>query len=203
MADVQVGFPFRSRVEHDPQGGVAVIQMKDIDDADLLHAEGAIRVSLPPSKGRHLLREGDVLFRSRGRTNGAAVVGPGIGPAVLAAPLLLIRPRGGVHPAYLCWFLNDPVTQQSLAKLARGTAVHMISVEAIKDLDVTVPSIDRQRLIAKIAALANREHQLTVEIGAQTHRLRQAVLMRSARDFRRWPGKGGGRGAGTPLPPVS
>ena len=93
LADVKMGYPFRSRLEHDPQGDVAVIQMKDIDDANLLHAEEAIRVTLPKGKTHHLLRAGDLLFRSRGRSNGAAQVLEGIGPAVLSAPMLLIRPH--------------------------------------------------------------------------------------------------------------
>jgi len=33
LAEVQMGYPFRSRLEHDPQGDIAVIQMKDIDSA--------------------------------------------------------------------------------------------------------------------------------------------------------------------------
>ena len=93
LAEVQMGYPFRSRLEHDPQGDVTVIQMKDIDDANLLHAEEAIQVALPKGKTHHLLCAGDLLFRSRGRSNGAAQVLEGIGPAVLAAPMLLIRPH--------------------------------------------------------------------------------------------------------------
>ena len=46
LAEIQMGYPFRSRLEHDPQGDVTVIQMKDIDDANLLHADEAIRVTL-------------------------------------------------------------------------------------------------------------------------------------------------------------
>ena len=82
LAEVQMGYPFRSRLEHDPQGDVAVIQMKDIDDANLLHAAEAIRIALPKGKTHHLLRPGDLLFRSRGRSNGAALVLEGISPPV-------------------------------------------------------------------------------------------------------------------------
>ncbi len=53
LAEIRMGYPFRSRLEHEPDGNVAVIQMKDIDDTDLLHAQDAIRVSLPDVKARH------------------------------------------------------------------------------------------------------------------------------------------------------
>ena len=184
LADVQMGYPFRSRLEHDPQGNVAVIQMKDIDDANLLRAGGAVRVALPGGKGRHLLRAGDLLFRSRGRRNGAVLVSDGIGPAVLAAPMLLIRPHG-VLPEYLCWFLNAPATQTGLAAVAEGTSVQMISAEALKDLDVPLPPVAQQRGIAEAAALAAREQSLLAQIADCRSRAIAHRLMQCARNNRK------------------
>lgn len=181
LADVQMGYPFRSRVEHDPQGDVAVIQMKDIDDANLLHTDGAIRVALPKGKAHHLLRPGDLLFRSRGRSNGAARVQDGIGAAVLSAPMLLIRPHGAL-PDYLCWFINAPATQAQLAALAEGTLVRMISTEALKALDVPLPSMAAQQRIVQAATLAEQEQSLLARIAAQSQRLTTHILMKFAQE---------------------
>jgi hypothetical protein len=179
LAEVQMGYPFRSRLEHDPQGDVAVIQMKDIDDTNLLHAEEAIRVTLPKGKAHHLLRAGDLLFRSRGRSNGAALVLEGIDSAVLAAPMLLIRPRS-VLSGYLCWYLNAPATQSKLAALAAGTSVQMISAEALKTLDVPLPSALMQQRIAEAAALAEQEQSLLARIANLRQRLTTHMLMQLA-----------------------
>ncbi len=181
LAEVQMGYPFRSRLEHDPQGDVAVIQMKDIDDSNLLHAEDAIRVALPKGKARHLLRAGDLLFRSRGRSNGAAQVLEGIGPAVLSAPMLLIRPHA-VLPAYLCWYINAPATQALLAAQAEGTSVRMISTEALKALEVPLPSPARQQRIAQAAALAELEQSLLARIADLRQRLTTHLLMKLAHE---------------------
>lgn len=179
MAEIQMGYPFRSRLEHDPAGDVAVVQMKDIDDTNLLHLEDATRVTLPRGKARHLLCTGDLLFRSRGRSNGVAQVLEGIGPAVLAAPMLLIRPRR-VLPAYLCWYLNAPATQAQLAALARGTSVQMISAEAMKSLAVPLPPPATQKRIAELAALAEQERSLLARITAMRQHVAQHLLMKSA-----------------------
>ena len=179
VADVQMGYPFRSRLEHDPQGDVAVIQMKDIDDANLLHAEGAVRVTLPKGKTHHLLRPGDLLFRSRGRSNGAARVRSGIGTAVLSAPMLLIRPNR-VLPDYLCWFINTPAVQAQLAAHAEGTSVRMISAEALKALDVPLPTRSMQERIVQAAALAEQEQALMARIAIQRERLITHILMQHA-----------------------
>lgn len=181
LGEVQMGYPFRSRVEHDPQGDVAVIQMRDIDDANLLHAEGAIRVALPKGKTHHLLRAGDLLFRSRGRSNSAAQVLDGIGSAVLSAPMLLIRPHG-VLPEYLCWYINASTTQAQLAALAEGTSVRMISAEALKALDVPLPSRAAQQRIVQAAALAEREQALLTRIGTLRQRLIADRLMKFAHE---------------------
>jgi hypothetical protein len=178
VAEVQMGYPFRSRVEHDPKGTVAVVQMKDMDDANRVHVDRAIRVELPPGKDRHLLRAGDLLFRSRGRSNGAALVAEGIGASVLAAPMLLIRPHK-VLPAYLCWYLNAPATQAQLSALSEGTSVRMISAEALKALDVPLPSPTAQHRIVEAAALADQEQSLMARIAALRQRLTDHILIKN------------------------
>lgn len=181
IADIRMGYPFRSRLEHDARGDVAVIQMKDIDEANRLRLGNAIRVTLPKGKSRHRLRPGDLLFRSRGRSNGAAEVPERIGAAILAAPMLLIRPRA-VLPAYLYWYINAPATQARLAALSEGTSVRMISAEALKALEVPLPSPAAQHRIAEAAALAEREQALLARITALRQRLTAHFLLKSAHE---------------------
>lgn len=181
IAEVRMGYSFRSRLETDTEGDVAVIQMKDIDDANLLHPEGLARIQMPDLKDRHLVREGDLLFRSRGITNSAALVGGDLGKTVLAAPLLLIRPKGDiVEPAYLQWFVNHPATQAVLAGQAAGTAVKMISKRVLDGLCVALPSLQRQRHIAEIARLASREAVLLEQLAGRRRALVDGILLRKA-----------------------
>lgn len=179
LADIQMGYPFRSRLEHDPQGDVAVIQMKDIDDANLLRTDEAIRVQLPSGKTHHLLRPGDLLFRSRGRSNGATLVLEGIDLAILSAPMLLIRPHK-VLPEYLCWYINAPASQAQLAAMSEGTSVRMISAESIKTLDVLLPSLATQQRIVYLAALAEKEQALLARIARLRKNLANHSLMKLA-----------------------
>lgn len=178
-----MGYPFRSRLEHDATGAVAVVQMKDIDDASLLHVEDAVRVDLPDFNEHHLIRRGDLVFRSRGRTNSVALVSADVGPAVLAAPMLLIRPVE-VLPAYLLWYINLPTVQATLAAQAEGTSVRMISKAALEALEMPVPSRRKQQLIVEVSALATAEQGLLEQIASKRKRLSDGVLMRYARDTR-------------------
>lgn len=183
VASIRMGYPFRSRLEHDATGAIAVVQMKDIDDASLLHTEDAVRVDLADIKEHHLIRLGDLIFRSRGRTNTVALVSADIGPAVLAAPMLLIRPTA-VSPAYLRWYINLPATQAGLADQAEGTSVRMISKAALEALEVPVPSRHKQQLIVEVSELATAEQVLLEQIAQERKRLADGVLMRYARNTR-------------------
>lgn len=161
LAEVRMGYSFRSRLEPHADGEVSVIQMKDIDDSNFLHTEALVHIQMPDLKDRHLVHTGDLLFRSRGITNSAAMVGGDLGRAVLAAPMLLIRPTAeSIDSAYLLWFINHPATQAGLASQAAGTAVKMISTSALANLPVTVPPLDTQRQIVEAARLAARESSL-------------------------------------------
>ena len=183
VASIRMGYPFRSRLEHDAMGAIAVVQMKDIDDASALHVEDAVRVELEDFKEHHLIRPGDLVFRSRGRTNSVALVSADIGPAVLAAPMLLIRPVE-VSPAYLLWYINLPATQATLAAQAEGTSVRMISKAALEALEIPVPSRGKQQLIVEVSALATAEQCLLEEIAHARKRLADGVLLRYARNAR-------------------
>ena len=184
IASIRMGYPFRSRLVHHAKGSIAVVQMKDIDEANLLHVENAARVELGDVKEHHLLRVGDLVFKSRGSNNKLALVSMDVGPAVLAAPMLLVRPVE-VLPAYLLWYINLPATQAALAKQAMGTSVQMISKAVLEDLDVPLPARQKQALIVEAARLADTEQKLMERHTRARKRLADAMLMRYAKDTRR------------------
>lgn len=183
IADVRMGYPFRSRVKHEPQGNVAVLQMKDIDTPMLLRVDEAIRVTVPDVKDQHLIRQGDLVFRSRGSSNLVALIGASIVGVMLAAPMLRIRTHA-VAPAYLQWFINLQGTQALLRARAEGTSVQMISKSELEDLDVPVPTASHQRLIVEAADLMQKEQSLALEIATRRKNMLEGVLLRSAKDTR-------------------
>lgn len=178
-----MGFPFRSRLEPDTSGSIRVVQMKDIDEDNILHVENAVRVRLPDLKVHHLIKAGDLVFRSRGQTNSVALVVTDIGPAVLAAPMLLIRPAK-VLPAYLLWYINLPATQAFLAAQSEGTSVRMISKAALETLELPVPDRRRQQSIIEMAELARSEQRLLRMIAEARRRLTDGLLVRYAENAR-------------------
>jgi hypothetical protein len=184
VASVSTAFPFRRKVESEAGGDVAVIQMRD---ADVNSAEGNSEsggVILRNDDGRYdryLLRQGDLLFQSRGLRNPSVVVGPGV-RGIAASGLHVIRPdQARILPDYLSWWLNQPESQKKLAKdLARGTNVPFIAKTDLEAFGVPVPPLDLQASIAAIDHLQKREDALLARLRSLTARLTQHASKHAA-----------------------
>jgi hypothetical protein len=179
LAVIRLGIAFRFRLEHDASGDVAILQMKDVNELTGLSYAAATRGVLPKEKRDLLLRQGDLVFRSRGRSNGAALVGAGVPPAILAAPLLLIRPVR-IQPDFLYWYINSEHAQAQLASVAAGTSVQMISAENLRALPIPVPPLAAQERIAEINRLIRREEDLINQLTRRRKQLANYILMNYA-----------------------
>ncbi len=180
LADITMGYAFRSRLEAAPDGSLAVIQMKDLTDDNRLDSVALTRIEFAEVKPRQLVAPGDIIFRSRGQTHTAALVDQDPGPAIIAAPLLRIRPREGILPAYLAWFINRPATQARLASRAEGTALRMISKQSLAELEVILPPLEQQRVIVELNDLAAEEQRLMARIADKRKEYIDGILIRAA-----------------------
>ena len=180
IASVKIGYFFRERLETVTSGTVAVIQMKDLV-ADVVDPSGLVRIDMERPREHHLVRVGDLVFRSRGVTNTCAILLDDPGSAVVSAPLFRIRVADRrVLPQYLNWYINQPPAQAFLASHAKGTAQKMISKDALEDLEVFVPSLERQRAIVEVAALAEQEQNLMKKLAEKRRQFLSAKLIEMA-----------------------
>ena len=181
LVDVQIGHSFRAGVQPDAAGAVGVIQMRDLGDDNLVCLASLVRVCMDVRPAEQV-REGDIIFRSRGDRSTCAIVAVDPGFAVVAAPLLRLRVTDArLLPAYLNWFVNQPPAQEYFAKHAEGSNVKMISKSVLEDLDVEAPSIGRQRDILELAGLSARQRTLNGDIESLRSRLLSDVMMNYAR----------------------
>jgi restriction endonuclease S subunit len=186
IASINTGYPFRTRIERDPDGTVGVIQMKDIDGYNRLDLSDVYKVKLEEDLSeKHLLQQHDLLFRSRGVTNTTALVTEKIEPYVAASPLMIIRVKSSyadvdLDPTYLLWYLNQPLGQKQINRVAEGTSQLMVSKSALAEIVIDLPPLATQKVIAEIAALSQREQQLMEEIARKRKLYMDAVLMQKA-----------------------
>lgn len=183
IADIQLGYSFRSRLEPEDNGDIMVIQMKDLLDDNTISCENAVRVSVDSIRESHLVHKYDLVFRSRGNDSTTAILNEDPGKAIVAAPLIRIRvtQRDRVLPEYLNWYFSQRSAQKFLASHARGTSQIMISVDAVGEMDVDIPSIERQRQIVELAGLMTRERVVTHELFIKKEQYISSILTQYAK----------------------
>ncbi len=181
IATVQTGYSFRSRLESLESGAVAVIQMKDLTSANHVSCDELVRVDMEIPKEHHLVRPGDLVFRSRGLTSNSALLIDEPGAAVLAAPLLRIRvTSAALLPEYLNWTISQLPAQSYLASCAEGTALKMISKQSLENLEIFIPSLARQRFVVEMAALAAKEERILKALTEKRQQYISATLVQLA-----------------------
>lgn len=173
-----MGLSFRSRIEPEKDGNVALIQMRDLTEGHRLgNPRSLIAIdgkSIPKS---HFVKHNDLVFRSRGKTTTTAIIDTEIGKAVVAAPLLRLRVTDeNVLPEYLCWFINQSSSQAFLHSRATGTAMVMIGKSALDSLQVPLPSLASQEKIATLAALSDREQALMANLAKKREKQIEQIL---------------------------
>ena len=183
IATVQMGYSFRSRLEVSKGGDVAVIQMKDLRPDNTVHCDELRKTDMETVKNHHIVQKGDLVFRSRGHITTSAVLLEDPGKAVVAAPLLRIRisEPDKILPEYLNWYISQRDAQAFLTSRAKGTVQKMISKQTIEDLEIPLPSLEKQKKIVELALLSNREQAILNTLAEKRERYISTVLLHNAK----------------------
>ncbi len=183
IADINIGYQFRAKIEPVDDGTHSVIQIRDFDDNRNLHADSLMQVNIDKSVEQFHLNKGDVLFLSRGHRNWAAPIVNDLRHAIAASHFFVIRiKKPEVLPEYISWYINQAPAQEFLHMNARhGTHMPLISLSAFKGLEVEVPSIDKQKKIVELSSLLEKEKQLLAQLQEKRTRLINAVCLKVAK----------------------
>lgn len=164
LAQLRSGVSFRTGVPRDPKGSTNILQAGDIAEDGVLVTDGLTKSTYTPSSSQ-LLKAGDIVIQGRGLSFRSAVVPDLERDTVAAAPLFVIHARTDhIDPSFISYFLNDAETQSRLRIAAKGTHVPQLSLSALSELEIPVPTIKRQRLITKAASLIVQDRKLSLEI---------------------------------------
>jgi restriction endonuclease S subunit len=181
LSTVQMGYSFRGRLEIEQKGNISVVQMKDLIKDNTVSCANIVKIEMEQSKLKkhHLIKKGDLVFRSRGQITTSAILLKDLGKAVVAAPLLKIRIKKNklILPEYLNWYINQEDAQRFLTKRSKRTGQKMISKKAIEDLEVNLPDIQMQQHIIELAKLSHLETVLMNKISKKRNQYISKVLM--------------------------
>jgi hypothetical protein len=183
IADIQIGYQFRGKVEADPNGTHKVVQIRDFEESLHLNVDGLLRVTPKGDMTRYGVKKGDVLFLSRGHRNYAMPIRDSLENTIAASYFFILRVKiKRVLPEYLAWYLNQAPAQEYLHIMARqGSHMPLIPLSAFSELEVELPDLETQKAIIEIGKLQERETQLMKDLQEKRFQLVTSACLKAAK----------------------
>lgn len=174
------GYSFREKIEHNPNGDVGILQMKDINDNYLsFDYQNIDKVSDFIFKDKFYLQKNDILFVSKGVNNYAIAIEDINFKVIPSATFFVIRvDEKIIVPEYLVWYINQRDAQNYLNEKKAGTYVPNLNKQDIMELPIKVPPLKTQKAIAKTAVLLNKEIEILDKIKTNRKELIQNQLLK-------------------------
>ena len=156
IANFKLGHFFREAIKFDASGEVLIITPKVVE-GDALNLNLAGKMKERNFKQNAFLESKDVIINTR--LNFRAVLYNGSQKSIATSPLVVIKVKNQeeVLPEYLSIFLNLKKTQNAILKVADVGAVRFVSLAELKNLEIFVPCLERQKKVVDFYSLATRQ----------------------------------------------
>jgi hypothetical protein len=122
----------------------------------------ALATGKAPEVARALtIEEGDVIVGARGSVIDVSVACDVVFGAFVSLDIYLVRPdQARVNPQYLVAFLTLPSTQALFASGKQGSSLARLPKDALEKIEIPLPPMRVQRLIADLAFSFEQEDKL-------------------------------------------
>jgi len=184
IADIQIGYQFRGKIEADPNGTYKVIQIRDIDEFQNLGATDLYKINLKYDAERYLVNKGDILFLARGHRNYAIPIKDTLENTIAASYFFILRLRNeNILPEYLAWFIKQAPAQAYLHNIARrGTHMPMVPKSAFENMPIDIPDLETQETIITVDNLLEKERSLLSQLQEKRTQFIKAVCLKAIKE---------------------
>lgn len=183
IADIQIGYQFRKKINMERYGTHQVIQMRDLDKNQNLNKERLSRVTLSQLSDKYLVNKNDVLFLARGHRNFAIPIMDSLEETIAASYFFILKIKTDkIIPEYLAWCINQAPAQGYLHNLARrGTHMPLVPKSVFENLKVYMPDTETQKTVLKLNSLIEKERNLLNSIQEKRTLLIQSLCLKAAK----------------------
>ena len=181
IAEIQIGYQFRGRMETIPDGTHSVIQIKDFDEFQNLQTADLYKVNLKSDAERYTVNKGDILFLARGQRNYAFPIKDVPVNTIAASYFFILRLiNKDILPEYFAWYIKQAPAQEYLHNIARrGTHMPIVPKSSFENMTIDVPPLEVQAKIVKLDSLLEKERYLQNKIREKRSLLINAVCLKS------------------------
>lgn len=185
VADVQTG-PFGSQLhkENYVDKGTPIVTVEHLgnkwftsQNLPMVSDEDKLRLA------KYCSQEGDVIFSRVGSVDRCSYVSKEYSGWLFSGRCLRVRPRSGINPEYLYYFLTNEGTKLYIRNIAVGATMPSINTKLLNEVPIKIPSLDYQRRIASILSSLDRKIELNNKINADLEEMAQAIFKNWFVDF--------------------
>ncbi len=181
IANVQLGYQSRERIEEDLGGIYAIIRPQDFNDEGQLLLGGSMRFSPKIDPKKYLVCAGDILVQARGQYHCAYLLEERIYNTVASNSFYIVRihNQNNLTPTYLTWWLNLPNVQDNFKQERGVSTIPFITIAVLQKTSIRVPSMETQEIISKLMQLWQREQKLNEQLIKMKELLIQEVCRKA------------------------
>ncbi|MBU3135575.1 restriction endonuclease subunit S [Clostridium gasigenes] len=140
------------------------IRLKDVTKDGVIKYEELENFNSEKVNEKYLLKKGDIILKAKSGDNTAAIIEEDLRNIVSASHFIVIAVNDIriLNPEYLVMYLNSECAQDYLKKHAEGTALPIVKIKTLEELDVKVIDLEKQKELADMYKLI-KEEKLTME----------------------------------------
>ncbi len=182
IANIQVGYQSRGRIEEDLDGNYAIIRSQDFDGAGILLLGEAMRFSPKIDPQKYLVDAGDILIQARGQNHFAYLLENETNNTVASNSFYIVRIKehNKVIPAYLAWWLNLTTVQAYFQQVRGVSTIPFISKADLQNTRIHVPPMETQKNINQLMQLWQREQKLNRQLKEKKEMIVQEVCRKAS-----------------------
>jgi len=177
LSAIYSGYSFRGKVMPHEEGDYYVVQGKDLDNNQELISDSITLTKLPGRAPKETLQKNDIIFLARGGKNFASLIPALAKNSVACQYFFHLRIKSKVIlPEFLYLQINSQTCQRYLDRSAQSVTVRSVSRKVLEEMPISVPALEKQKEIIKLAQLAKREEKLLNRKIENNKRMLEAIL---------------------------
>lgn len=179
VVDIHAGYTFREKLRADSEGGVRVVQMRDVSQGKPPDWASLARAEAPGKRSASLLKAGDVILVMRGGNYLAVPLASVPQPAVATAHFFILRAKGTprLRPEFLAWQLNYGPAQAYFSKIKVGSTQLSLRQADLGNMPIFVLPLPEQEKIVAVATCHTRQQAVLKEILVYNDKRQQALAL--------------------------
>lgn len=177
IAVIQPGYSLRSKVPVDPNGSMAILQMKDVEQEGISW-DMLTRMDPTGKKAPRFLHKGDIIFSGRGTKIFATAVDINPVKTVAGPQFFVITPEDPRYSRYITWYINSSPGQRYFWTNAGGSSILNVKKEVLENLPIPVPAEKELSAVTKFIEAIERETKLFSALQRERQRLLEGIIQK-------------------------